>query len=203
MSHLLRSALVCALLLPSGPAAAEQTLTLDPEGSKIGFTLGATLHSVEGMVRLARGEVTFLSEGGPASGEIVVDATSADTDHEGRDKDMHEKVLESDTFGTFVLRPTRTVGALSPSGTSSIELHGDLEIHGGTHPITLATEVTVDDGALTGTATLDVPYVDWGMKNPSKLFLRVEKSVTVQIELSGTVSRVANDDAPTESSESR
>ncbi len=188
MSPSPRILLLCALLLPTSPVPAEQILTLDPAASRIGFTLGATLHAVEGTARVERGEIRFQAEGGPASGEIVVDATSADTEHEGRDKDMHKKVLESETFGTFVLRPTETVGALAPSGTSSIELHGTFEIHGSTFPVVLPTEVTIDGEAITGTATLNVPYVEWGMKDPSKLFLRVEKFVSVEIELSGQIS---------------
>lgn len=179
---------LCALLALPSAAPAERLLTLDTEGTRIGFTLGATLHDVEGSVRVARGEIRFEPEGGPAAGEIVVDATSADTGHEGRDEDMHKKVLESDAFGTFVFRPTETVGALAASGTSSIELRGELEIHGGVHTVSLPTEVSVEGDRLTGTATLEVPYVDWGMKNPSKLFLRVQKFVTVQIELSGQLS---------------
>ncbi len=175
---------------PASAAAAERILTLDPERTEIRFTLGATLHKVEGTVGGVRGEIRFDPEGGPAGGEVVADAATADTGHKGRDRDMHEKVLESDRFGAFVLRPTATTGALAPSGTSRIELAGELEIHGGVHPVTLPAEVTVDGDRLEGTATLEVPYVEWGMKDPSKLLLKVKKLVEVEITLAGELAPV-------------
>lgn len=177
-------------LVAAAPAD-QRTLTLDPAATTVRFTLGATLHKVEGSVRVDGGEIRFGAAGGPASGRIVVDAKSADTGHEGRDADMHRKVLESERFGRFVLRPTETIGDLAPTGTSRIELHGELEIYGGAHPVSLPAELTVDGERLSGTATLTVPYVEWGMKNPSKLFLRVEKLVEVQIDLVGTLSQAA------------
>lgn len=182
-------ALLCLpLALARQPAhAAERVLTLDAETSAIRFTLGATLHQVEGTVRLVSGRIRFDPSGGPAAGEIVVDALSADTGNEGRDQDMHGKVLETDRFGAFVLRPTETVGEVDLAGTSEIELRGELEIHGGVHPVSLPTEVTLDGDRVTGRATLTVPYVDWGMKNPSKLFLRVKRFVEVEIDLAGTL----------------
>lgn len=167
--------------------AEEMELVLDSDQSAVRFTLGATLHSVEGAVRVTGGRVRFDPNGGPAGGEIVVDARSADTGHEARDGDMHDKILETDRFGAFVLRPTEVVGAVDLAGTSTIELRGELEIHGGTHPVSLPAEVTVEGDRVVGTAGFTVPYVDWGMKNPSKFLLRVKKFVEVEIELAGTL----------------
>jgi hypothetical protein len=42
-------------------------------------------------------------------------------------------------------------------------------------------------------ATFSVPFVDWGMHDPSILFLRVEKSVVVTVTASGTLSEVARE----------
>lgn len=166
-------------------ADSARLLILDAEATRVSFTLGATLHEVEGSLRVEAGELRFYLEGGPASGEIVVDALSAETGNEGRDRDMHKKVLESGRFGRFVLRPSEVVGSVDPTGTSQVELRADLEIHGDVHQVALPTEVSVDGDRLKGTATLDVPYVEWGMKNPSKLLLRVDKFVKVEISLVG------------------
>lgn len=180
------------LILAAGRAAAEEwTLTLDTETTEVRFTVGATLHSVEGSVAIVEGTLRFDPAGGPVIGEIVADATSADTGKPGRDEDMHRKVLESEQFRSFVLRPTELAGTVDPNGTSEIELRGVLAIHGGEHPVILPAEVTIDGSDLSGSATLEVPYVEWGMKNPSKLLLRVEKLVEVEITLAGTLSRAA------------
>lgn len=182
-----------SVLTSSGATAEERTLTLDPETTEIRFTVGATLHSVEGTVAVVEGALRFDPAGGPVGGEIVADATSAESGKPGRDEDMHRKVLQSEEFGTFTLRPTELVGAVDLDGTSKIELRAVLAIHGGEHPVTLPAEVTIDGTNLTGSATLEVPYVEWGMKNPSKLLLRVDKLVKVQILLVGTLSAATED----------
>jgi hypothetical protein len=47
-----------------------------------------------------------------------------------------------------------------------------------------------DDGGaakrLDATGSFSVPYVEWGMKNPSKPFLRVGKAVEVSVDAKGT-----------------
>jgi polyisoprenoid-binding protein YceI len=166
-------------------ADSARLLILDAEETSVRFTLGATLHAVEGSVRAVSGEIRFYLEGGPAAGEVVIDALSAETGNDGRDRDMHKKVLESGRFGRFVLRPTELIGEVAEAGASQVELRGELEIHGSTHAVSLPSEVTVTGDRLAGTARLHVPYVEWGMKNPSKLLLRVDKFVEVEISLAG------------------
>lgn len=183
---------VTALPAPAQPPAAsapapgeEITVHLDPEASRITFTLGATLHTVEGSFQLREGEIRFDPATGEASGRVVVDATSGDTGNEKRDGDMHAKVLESESYPHFVLTPERVEGSFSPEGTSQIVLHGSLEIHGGTHPVALSAEVRTENGRVEADGRFEVPYVEWGMKDPSKFILRVEKSVAVQVHAVG------------------
>jgi hypothetical protein len=41
----------------------------------------------------------------------------------------------------------------------------------------------------TATGEFTVPFVSWGMKDPSFMMFKVEKQVRVQLKLSGTVSK--------------
>lgn len=180
-------------LLASGyllalPAAAERTVTLDPAKTKISFSLGAVMHTVHGTVELESGEVRFDPETGAASGRVVVDARSADTGNKGRDADMHAKVLESGKYPDFVLEPARIQGRLAPSGTSKVTLHGKLSIHGAAHEVAWPAEVTVEGGTVRVKASFTVPYVAWGMKDPSGFVLRVAKEVPVTVEAVGKLS---------------
>jgi len=49
--------------------------------------------------------------------------------------------------------------------------------------------VHLEGSTWTATADFTVPYVNWGMKNPSVLFLRVGNDVKVRFHAAGTVQR--------------
>ncbi len=186
----LSRALLAAALAAAGAAAlsaAERQVDLDPAASKIAFTLGATLHTVRGSARPESGWVAFDPATGRMDGEIVVDARSAETGNRKRDRDMHEKVLESEDHPRFVFRPQSFEGELAAAGASRVTVRGRLEIHGGEHPLAVPAEVTVEGSRVGVVATFEVPYVEWGMRDPSKLFLRVAKSVEVAVELGGEI----------------
>lgn len=170
-------------------SAAEMRVELDPGATTISFSLGATLHTVHGEVSLRSGYLSFDPETGAVAGEIVVDATTADTGNESRDEDMHTKVLRSDTYPKIVLRPERLAGEVAAQGTRSVELTGRMELAGTSHEITIAVDVTVDGSSFSATAELTVPYVAWGLEDPSKFLLRVAKEVDVTVETHGTIAR--------------
>src|SRR5277367_3681892 len=94
------------------------TFILDPSESTIEFTLGASLHTVHGTFKLKSGEIHFDPAKGTASGAIVVDALSGETSNEGRDKKMHQEILESPKFSEIVFVPARVTGTIAPQGTS-------------------------------------------------------------------------------------
>jgi hypothetical protein len=56
-----------------------------------------------------------------------------------------------------------------------------LAIHGKQHEITAAVEAQAVADRYDATASFEVPYVDWGMKNPSTFILRVNEVVTVTV----------------------
>lgn len=172
-------------LLLAGAADAQPAerlqLVLDPERTEITFELGATLHTVHGMARLAEGRVAFDPAGGPMSGRILVATASADTEHEKRDRDMHTKVLESGKFPEIEFRPAALRGRVALEGESRVEIDGTFAIHGGEHPLTVEALVEVAGEELEATLEFEVPYVAWGMKNPSKLLLKVAKVVRVRV----------------------
>jgi polyisoprenoid-binding protein YceI len=180
--------LLIILVLVGTAAAGERTLTIDPKTSEVTFTLGATMHKVHGSVGVATGEIRFSEVPGAATGEIVLDATSAETGNKKRDRKMHKEVLESAAHPVITLVPTRIDGALPVEGQGTLTLHGRLTLHGGDHDVQLPVEVTVSGDSVRASATLRVPYVQWGLDDPSAFVLRVDKHVDVTIETSGTVS---------------
>lgn len=165
----------------------ELRLELDPERTEITFEVGSTFHTVHGTARLGEGVVLFDPETGSASGRIAAAAGSASTDNKGRDKDMHRKVLESADYPEVVFIPTGMRGELLLEGESLVELDGTFAIHGDEHALRVEALVRISGDELEATIAFEVPYVAWGMKNPSKLFLRVSKEVQVRIHGFGTL----------------
>jgi len=165
--------------------AAENTIALDPARTTITFTLGDVLHTVHGTFKLKRGAVKFDSGTGSASGEIVVDVASGNSGGGGRDKRMHKEILESARYPEAVFTPDRVSGELAPSGESQLDLHGSFQIHGAAHEITLHFRAEVKNGEVDASTGFVIPYVQWGMKNPSNFLLRVSDKVELNVQTAG------------------
>ena len=181
---------VTALLLASTGLLAQQVptvLRLDPAKTSASITLNATLHTVHGKFILRRGELRFDPVTGTVSGEIVFDAPSGKTANDGRDHKMHKDVLESAKFPDISFRPDRVEGKVSDSGTSTVQVHGQFGIHGTEHEVTVPVEVRFERDHWKASTHFEVPYVKWGMKNPSNLFLHVGDSVEVEFEGEGAL----------------
>lgn len=186
------SFLLLGLVLAPLPApAGEMTVVhLDPDRSSLEFVLDATMHVVEGHLGSASGRIAFDPESGLATGEVVVDLAGAETGIERRDRKMHEKVLESDRFPTavYTLERIDLPGPLQ-QGRNEVQLHGILDFHGSSHPVAVPAVATIDGERLSATGWLEVPYVDWGLPDPSFFILRVGKTVRVELEVAGRLDR--------------
>jgi len=157
-------------------------LRLDPGQTRIEYGVGSTLHTVHGTFQLKRGEFTFDPATGKASGELVVDAASGGSGSDGRDKRMNESILESANYPEIVFRPDRVDGRVEPSGHSQVQLHGMFNLHGTEHETTVPVGVDAAGGGYKAIATFTVPYVKWGVKNPSTFILRVDKEVEITVK---------------------
>jgi len=175
---------VCAGLVCAA-AAQEMTLQLDPAQTRVEYALGATMHTVHGTFRLKRGEMHFDPASGKMSGEVVIDATTADSGNGSRDRRMHESVLESAKFREITLTPDRFEGALNLQGDSQVQLHGMFGIHGSQHEVTIPVNVRIQQQRLDADTQFPVPYQKWGMKNPSTFILRVDDTVQITIRAVG------------------
>jgi polyisoprenoid-binding protein YceI len=170
---------------PSG----EIVLDLDPLQSKVSWTLGATFHTVHGTFALKKGTLHLDPESGAIGGEIVVDATSGKSGDDSRDKKMHKDVLESARFAEVVFRPDRMFGKIAPQGKSGVQLHGLMALHGGEHELIVPVQAEFAGDRWTGSAKFSVPFIEWGLKNPSTFLLKVSHAVDIELELNGRLQR--------------
>jgi polyisoprenoid-binding protein YceI len=181
---------VMGFLLASNGLLAQRApaiLRLDPSKTSAAITLSATFHTVHGVFQLRRGELRFDPASGTVSGEIVFDATSGKTANDGRDHKMNKDVLESARFPDISFRPDRVEGKVSDSGTSTVQVHGQFGIHGTEHELTVPVEMHFERDHWKASTHFDIPYVKWGMKNPSNLVLHVGDSVEVEFEGEGAL----------------
>ena len=185
----LRNVVLAALtaFVATAAFAGERVLVLDPAASKVSFTLEATGHDVEGMLAVQSGRIAFDPETGAASGEIAVDLKSAKTGNGSRDRTMHEKVLEDAAYPLAVFRAERLRGAVAPSGPSQITLDGTLSFHGADHKMSLPAKLDVKNGRLTAETRFPIPFIEWGLHDPSLAFLRVAKVVSVKVVAQGAL----------------
>ena len=133
----LLGAILFVLFVVPATSAQESVFTLDPVQTKIEFTLPATAHTVHGTFKLKSGEIRFDTSSGKASGTVVIDATSGESGSDGRDKKMHQEIIESTKFADIVFTPEHVQGTVAPEGSSQIQMSGVLRLCGQDHAMTL------------------------------------------------------------------
>jgi polyisoprenoid-binding protein YceI len=176
-------ALLFLLALVAVPVrAADFTLELNPAGTKISWTLGDPLHTVHGTFSLKEGRISFDPETGKASGLVVVNVASGNSGSEARDHRMHANVLESQAWPEAKFVPERIEGNVAIAGASHVKLIGSFTIHGSAHEVPMDVQTTISGDQVHAAIGFDVPYVAWGMKDPSNFLLKVDKTVHVSIE---------------------
>jgi polyisoprenoid-binding protein YceI len=186
-----KRALLCsptALLCLSLSVHAQSALKFQfsPADTTIKFTLGDILHTVHGSFQLKRGDIEYDPSTGTVRGAIVADTTSGQSGNRTRDRRMHKEVLESGKYPEIVFRPDRVEGTVASSGTSNVQVHGVFSIHGSDHEMTVPVRVQVFPDHWIADSHFTVPYVKWGIKNPSTFFLRVSESVEIDVHATGT-----------------
>lgn len=191
---------LAALLLAGWAGAAEQELLIDPAASRVTFTLDSTWHTVKGGFAFKSGAIAFDLASGEARGTVVLDATSAVTGNHSRDQAMHGKVLESRQYPEIAFSAQRIEARLDGSGAGAATLHGRVSIHGAEHELALQATVRRTGDRVTVVGSLPVPYVEWGMEDPSFLLARVAKVVQVSFTAVGTLRETTRAENPPSSS---
>ena len=180
-----------AMLLAAAAVAQtppQESVQLDPAKTRIEFTLSDILHTVHGSFRLKNGSLHFDPSTGAVDGALVVDATSGDSGSHSRDKKMNKEVLESAKYPEIAFLPQKFTGHVNPQGASQVAVSGIFRIHGADHPITLIMPVRITGNELTASTHFEIPYEQWGMKNPSTFLLRVSNKVVIDLTAVGQVS---------------
>jgi polyisoprenoid-binding protein YceI len=178
---------VALLALQLGvPAFAQQTaLQLDPARTAVHFTLKTSLHSVHGTFQLKSGKVSFDPQTKKVSGLLVVDAPSGESGNSGRDSKMHKEILESQKYPEITFAPLELEGDVPPQSDSQVQVKGTFRIHGQDHVIVIPVAIHSAGAELTLDTDFSIPYLSWGLKNPSTFILRASDMVQLSIHAVG------------------
>ena len=185
--NLIPGSILLALVLTASALAQSQQLRLDftPRNTTVNFTLGDILHTVHGSFQMKQGDVEYGIGSANVRGSLDVDATSGESGNHSRDRKMHREILESARYPDIIFRPDHVDGTVASSGSSTVQVHGIFSIHGADHEFTMPIRVEVFPDHWVADTHFTIPYVKWGIKNPSTLFLRVSESVEIDVHASG------------------
>jgi polyisoprenoid-binding protein YceI len=157
----------------------------DPNQSRVEFTLGDILHTVHGTFHLKSGGLRFDPTTGVAEGQLTVDADSGDSGSKARDRRMKNEILETQDYPDIIFAARQVKGSIASQGKSQVELDGIMVLHGSSHPLKIAVPLTVNGDTASADIPFEIPYVKWGLKNPSTLFLRVSEKVEINVHVVG------------------
>jgi polyisoprenoid-binding protein YceI len=99
---------------------------------------------------------------------------------------MHKEILESPKYPDAVFRPTQVEGKVTRDGNSDVKLHGVMLLHGKEHEIVVPVHAQLTAEHWAGTASFPVPYIEWGLKDPSSWLLKVKPVVNIELEMAGS-----------------
>jgi polyisoprenoid-binding protein YceI len=176
-----------AVLLSSAVCAEQIVLDFDPAKTTIHWTLTGNMHIVHGTFKLKQGQISFDPSTGAISGELMVDAVSGESGNRPRDRRMQKDILESSRFPEISFVPNKVDASLPVTGTTPIRLSGVFTIHGAPHEIVIPVEASISGSEVTGKGKFVIPFVEWGMKDPSIFLLKVAKTVEVEVFAAGHV----------------
>lgn len=98
------------------------------------------------------------------------------------DRKMHKEFLESSRYPTITFRPIHLANNIDLSKKQSFLVDGIFNLHGQDHPLQLNIAARPSASSVIFTTHFEVPYVQWGIKDPSTFVLRVNKYVSIDIE---------------------
>ncbi len=180
-------AVLACFTFATSAAHAQTQYQISPAKSKVAFDLGG-FHEVNGIFQVTSGQITFNKSTGKMTGSIVVSADSGNSGDSARDNVMKKNELHVSKFPQITFAPTQFTGTLNASGESTLEVHGTFTLIGKPHAIVVPMTVEVSGNQCAAHGIFTLPYVSWGMKQPSMMFMKEAKDVKIDVTFEGTLS---------------
>jgi len=180
--------LAIAVVLAPAALAQHQTFAVNPDASEVKMKLNTTHEVVNGVFHVQSGSIDFDRCGARISGMIIVAAGSGRTGNDSRDEKMNKDILKADQFTTISFAPKTSTGTILPTGDSTIQVSGLFTLLGTPHDLTIPLQIHMEGTKASAKAHFVLPYVQWGLKNPSFLIWKAASDVTIDLNLVGQIS---------------
>jgi hypothetical protein len=182
------SVVALALTFATAALAQHQIFAVNPDASEVKMKLNTTHEVVTGTFHIQSGSINFDRTASHISGIVIVAAGSGKTRNDSRDKKMNKDILKVEQFATVSFAPKAYNGTIAASGDSTIQVSGVFTLLGTAHDMTIPMQIHIDGSKATAKAQFVVPYVQWGLKNPSFLIWKADNDVAIVLNLVGQVS---------------
>jgi polyisoprenoid-binding protein YceI len=175
--------LICRLAIAadSRPPGRLAVLQMDPAKTTITYSLEGWPHHTQGTFALKHGIIRIDPQTGKLDGIITVDAASGSSGHSVRDERMKSSVLEVSSFPEISYAPQQVVSYGNPQGEFPITVRGLMLLHGTAHDFKVKATVRRAGDSVTIHCNFAVPFVAWGLSDPSILMFKVAKVVYVDV----------------------
>lgn len=130
---------LCVLAWPAQAAAAAAVYKVDPDHSSVNFTIRHFVSNVPGRFGDFDGTISYDAEN-PAASSVVLNVRAASIDTDNADRDKHLK--SADFFDVEKIPAlTFTSTGVKKVDADTLEVTGDLSIHGVTKRVTVPVEL--------------------------------------------------------------
>jgi polyisoprenoid-binding protein YceI len=178
-------ALAITTLVGSAALAQQQSLTINPDTSEVKLTLKTNHEIVNGTFHVQSGSIEYDRSARRISGSVVVAAGSGKTGNDSRDKKMDKDILKVQQYTTISFAPKSYTGTIAASGDSTIQVSGVFTLLDTPHDLTIPMQIHIDGGNCSAKTHFMIPYVQWGLKNPSFMIWKADNDVDIDLNLAG------------------
>ena len=134
---------ILALFVGQPIKGQHQRFTVNPGESNVSIQLNTTHEVVNGTFHLRSGSIDF---------DL-----------------MDRDILKVEQFTDVSFSPKTFSGKIAALGDSNIQVSGIFTLLGTAHNLTIPMQIHIDGPSATAKAHFVIPYVQWGLKNPSFL----------------------------------
>ncbi len=170
-------------------AAAEPWRVAPTSRGAIRFVVEGTFDDVHGETRSMTGSLDVdWASWGNLKGVFAVDLTTLRTGIDQRDEDMRTEFLETKRFPYAILAiesiAQATPAALTPGTAGTGQATGSFEVHGVRRTVTVPVKLKREsDSRMVVSGTFSVPFADFNISRPQRLFLKLGDTADVSFEV--------------------